>query len=177
MKRLMIILAIIAAIPAASALDMYYNLTMTYDKGQVSLGSVSIVPLTSYDLDYYNTLNDYTAIIMDENKALSIYYFNFNLWSHAVYSKNGELADSRDITLDRNTISAYFPYKEGATEIVIRDAKLDKVLTAELKKPAEIKEAAEKSPKKKEFPLNYALAAVALALAATILWLWLRKKK
>src|SRR3989338_5759234 len=106
MKRLMIILAIIAAIPAASALDMYYNLTMTYDKGQVSLGSVSIVPLTSYDLDYYNTLNDYTAIIMDENKALSIYYLNFNLWSHAVYSKNGELADSRDITLDRNTISA-----------------------------------------------------------------------
>lgn len=178
MKRAaIIILALLALTQCVTAANLYYNVTMNYDKGNLSLESLSIVPLKDYDTRYYRTINDYTAVLLNNMTALNVYYFDFNLKLHAVtMTPNGDVS-GYDITLDKNTISAYFPYNSKATEISIMDNKLEEALKVNLKQEAKAEAKPAELPTAKPV-VTYILAGAAALVLIVIfaLWIMLRKK-
>lgn len=177
MRHSMILVAILMLLPGATAINMYYNATMSYDNGKLTLESLSIVPLKEYDAEYYRSLNDYAAVMMQGKKALNVYYFDFNLDRHAVtLDENDMIKKSHDITLNKTTTSAYFPYDTEATDISIIDNKLMEALKINLKPEMKEEMTAEK-PEEKKVPTTYILAGSILMLLLVVLWLALRKKK
>lgn len=179
MRTIVFILILFAFLPSAAALDLYYNVTMTYDKGDVTLDSVSVVPLEEYDTEFYRSLNYYSATIAGDDTVLGIYYFDFNLVLYAVFAdENGTVIDSREFTKDNNTISAYFPYGEDASTVIIRDYKLNELLRIDLKATEILAEkvVVEKPPEKK-VPLNYLLTAILFFVLLFVLWAVFKKKR
>ncbi len=173
----LLMLCVSLLLPSALAMDIYYNVTMTYDKGNVSLDSISVTPLAEYDSEYYKSMNDYIAIVSDESKVLDSYGFDFNLALHGVKMMNGELV-SEDTLLEKNTVSEYFPYNEEATKIIVADTKTDELLQIDLK-PVEEKpetQAVQQPQEKQKLPLNYILIAV-LAIAILVIVILILPKK
>lgn len=179
MKPLILILIVLIALPSSTALNLYHNITMSYNNEEVSLDSISVTTMENYDLEYYRTLNDYTLLLTDKDSVRSIYYFTFELLVHVFEAnKDGQIINEQDVQREQNTISVYLPYDEDATAIIIKDKELKDVLTIELKAPeTEEKITEEKVETPKELPINYILAALIALLLIAILWMLLRKKK
>ncbi len=176
MKYLMLLLLLVM-LPSASALNLYYNVTMTYDKGVIALDSWSVVPKEDYDPEEYDTFNDYAALIKTEDSIGDVYYFDFNRVMHAVILVNQTIV-SEDIVLEKNTISAYFPYREDATQIVVLDAKSKEPLTINLKKQTEVAESTLVKPKAQETPIYaYLLVGILVLIALVVMWLAFKKDK
>lgn len=177
MRAMALILAVLLVLPGAAALELYYNLTMAYDNGEITLGSVSVVPLEDYYSEFYDTLNDYAAVVMGKDRMLGVYYFDFSLVRKAFIVKDGTVIDSYDIVLGKNTVSEYFPYNEEAASIIVRDKSLRNVLTVELK-PPELGEEVIPEVKPKEKPmLGYMLIAVLILLVLVVMWIVLKKER
>ncbi|MFH0752379.1 MAG: hypothetical protein V1914_02150 [archaeon] len=178
MRKILLLLLILTILPSATALSLYYNITMNYDNGAVSLVSTSVVPLESYDSGYYQTPNDYIALITDGTSVLGIYHFDFNLWLNVFGMTNGQITNSQDVTRTQNAISIYLPYTEDATTISITDKRLNDLFAIKLKEPVVQEKTTVETPATKQgLPPNYILAALTVLLLIIILWLLLKKKK
>jgi len=173
----LILFILLVVLPSASALDLYYNVTITYNNGEVTLDSWSVVPKEDYNSKDYDTFNDYAIVIKTEDKVSDIYYFDFNLVLHAMILIN-ETEFSKDITLDKNTISVYLPYDKDAVQIAILDAKSKEPLLINLKGKEELAKPLAAKPTTAKPPFNtYLLIGILVLIIALITWLALKKDK
>jgi len=177
-SNIMLIALLLILSPSALALDTFYNATMTYNQGKITLDSIRIVPLQAYDEESYRTIKEYSATVKQDGEVEGIYYFDFDLSRHAVIDRGNGLIESEDITLDKNTVSIYIPHNEGATEITLRDRLLEEVMTIPLAEVPEQK-AQQIVPEEKQssMPLNYILVALAVLLLLVVIWFLVRKKE
>lgn len=176
MKWFILILAVLTILPSATALELYHNITMTYNNGEVILDSVSVVPLEKYDSEFYENLNEYTATLLDkDNSVLEIYFFDFNLALIIARMEDGNIIDE-EIKLEHNTLSVYFPYEKDATKLIIRTFDFEELFNIELKE-IEKQEDIIKESNENKIPINYIIVGIFLLVVISIIGIISRKKR
>ena len=187
-------LLVIIAVSAAADVQYYYKIGLTYNQGNISYTTLSVVP-SEKALDTPGA-NYIAELIGPDNKTLTWTLFGISteLLYDIVDPETGEIIGGGIRQLNESEATLYLPYYENAQRINIYNLNLTKKLTipvAELSKEAAVPEAledvreflpeAEREEARVVTPLrqvvNGVLIGIGVIAVLTVLAIILRRRK
>src|SRR3989338_1182664 len=185
-------LLVIMAVSAAAEVQYYYKIGLTYNQGNISYTTLSVVP-SEKALDTPGA-NYIAELIGPDNKTLTWKLFGISteLLYDIVNPETGEIIGGGIRQLNESEATLYLPYDESAQRINIYNLNLTKKLTipvAELAKagtiPVEVEKVLPEAVPREEAPLvtpmqqvvNGVLIGLGIIMVLTMLVLLLRRRK
>lgn len=127
MKKIILIIAmLLILITPVFALDHYYNISLKYDKGEITYTSLEVIP-SEKELKSFEGLF-VAEVLSSENDLLNITFFELPL--QLIIDTEDGGGEIRQF--DEAEIELYIPYFDNANEINIYDKELNKKLTIDV---------------------------------------------
>lgn len=192
-KAIMTLVCIlILALSASAEMAYYYKIELTYNRGNVSYTTLSVIP-SQKTLETPGA-NYITELIGPDGRALNWTLFGISteLLYDIVDPETGEIIGGGTRILNQSEATLYLPYDETAQRINIYNLNLTKKLTipvAELAKagaiPVEVEKVLPELVRREEAPpvtpvqqvVNGVLIGLGIIVVLTVLVLLLRRKK